>query len=181
MPSDSGSSDLAVAERASGEVAGARGGPRVWDAALAVVVHCAEGLIVAAILAEMVATIGGIVSRHFFTAPLAWTDDLSGICLNLIAFLGGAVAVQRGRGMSLDLFVQKMPSRVSAFVRAAGLWTSLIFFTRVLVTVPDFLRQAQISRTPNLRLPTTASSRARARAPCRRCAARSATRRSRPS
>lgn len=157
MASNEVTSDLVVAHPAGSEVAGEHKRHRVWDGALAAVVHLAESLIVAAILAEMTATIGAIISRHFFNSPLAWTDDLSSICLNLIAFLGGAVAVQRGRGMSLDLFVQKMPARVSAFVRAAGIWAALIFFARVLVTTPDFLRQAEISRTPNLRLPTTVS------------------------
>lgn len=157
MASNEVTSDLVVAHPAASEVAGEPKRHRVWDRALAVVVHLAEALIVAAILAEMTATIVAIISRHFFNSPLAWTDDLSSICLNLIAFLGGAVAVQRGRGMSLDLFVQKMPERMSAFVRAAGIWAALIFLVRVLVTTPDFLRQAQISRTPNLRLPTTVS------------------------
>jgi tripartite ATP-independent transporter DctM subunit len=157
MASNDATSELAVAEPANSELASSPDTRRVWRHVLPVVVHAAEALIVAAILAEMVATIGSIVSRHFFNAPLAWTDDLSSICLNLIAFLGGAVAVQRGRGMSLDLFVQRMSPRLAEFVRAAGIWAALIFFVRVLMTTPDFLRQAQISRTPNLRLPTTVS------------------------
>lgn len=126
-----------------------------WRLLLSVFVHLAEALIVLAILGEMVATVAEIVSRHFFESPLPWTDDLAGICLNLIAFLGGAVAIQRGRGLVLDVVIRKLPTTPSQIVQSFGITAALIYCARLLDTMPTFLKAAQVNKTPYLRLPTT--------------------------
>ncbi|WP_432831030.1 TRAP transporter large permease subunit [Dactylosporangium sp. CA-092794] len=137
--------------------AGPGAAARAWTAGIGGLVHAAEALIVVAIVGEMAATIAGIISRHFFSQALAWTDDLSTACLCLITFLGGAVAIQRGRGMSLDLLVRRLPEGTAAVVRSTAEWVVVACVVRLLATAPGFLRTAQANRTANLGLPTTVS------------------------
>ena len=138
-----------VTERAG--KAGAGGRARAsWNALLTVLTVGAEILIVLAVVGEICATVANIYSRHVLNRPLAWTDDLAGICLELIAFLGGAIAIYRGRGMSLSYFVDLLPVRFRSMIVAAGSWASIFLLVALAKPVPDFLKQAQRNKTPTL-------------------------------
>lgn len=154
IPAGTGGPDAAPGPDAS---AAERGPARAWTRSLGALTYLAETLIVVAILGEMAATIAGIISRHFFEEPLAWTDDLATICLSLITFLGGPIAIHRGRGMSLELLVNRLGLRWAQAVKAAGMWTVIVYAIRLLMTAPQFVSNAQANRTPNLSLPTSLS------------------------
>ena len=128
---------------------------RAWSLLLELLARAAEAAVVLAIASDLVVTIAAVISRHFFSHPLVWTDDIAGICLNLIGFLGGPVAIRRGRGMSLTLVLDRLPARFRGAVEAAGLWFCLAFVGVAATTFGGFLTIADMTRTAGLALPET--------------------------
>ena len=49
-------------------------------------------LVGGALLGELCVVIGNVLGRALFDAPFLWADEVSGLALSVIAFLGGGIA-----------------------------------------------------------------------------------------
>src|SRR5271154_5813794 len=55
----------------------------------------AEGLVVAALLGELVLVLANVVARVYFHTSFLWSDEVARLSLSILAFIGGAVAYCR--------------------------------------------------------------------------------------
>ncbi len=93
---------------------------RLW------VLDSALDLIVAfAIFGELAAIITDVVGRTLFDAPLLWADEVGGLALTTMAFVGGAIAYRRDQHIAVRVLVEKMPRRMRAPIHAAADWLVL--------------------------------------------------------
>ena len=106
-----------------------------------------------AVVVELVLIFIGMWSRYLAAHPLGWTEEIAAISLSVITFLGGPVAVRRGRGMALTFFINRLRSPWKENVEAAGVWASLAFTTIALSTLPPFLARSMKLKTPVLGIP----------------------------
>lgn len=104
---------------------------RLWvmDAALDVVVAVA-------IFGELAAVITDVLGRTLFDAPLLWADEVGGLALAMIAFIGGAVAYRRDQHIAVRVLVDGLPPRLRAPMYAAADW--LVLETAVVCFVTSF-------------------------------------------
>ncbi len=104
---------------------------RLWvmDAALDVVVAVA-------IFGELAAVITDVLGRTLFDAPLLWADEVGGLALTMIAFIGGAVAYRRDQHIAVRVLVDGLPPRLRAPMYAAADW--LVLETAVVCFVTSF-------------------------------------------
>src|SRR5438067_9710599 len=54
----------------------------------------------------------GVFFRYALNAALPWTDELGGMLLVWMTFLGAVIALDRGVHLDFDLLREKMPPRV---------------------------------------------------------------------
>ncbi|WP_158931540.1 TRAP transporter large permease subunit [Acidisphaera sp. S103] len=99
------------------------------DAALDVVVAVA-------IFGELAAVITDVLGRTLFDAPLLWADEVGGLALTMIAFIGGAVAYRRDQHIAVRVLVDGLPPRLRAPMYAAADW--LVLETAVVCFVTSF-------------------------------------------
>src|SRR5580692_11792704 len=107
----------------------AAGRLRVMDAALDIVVAVA-------IFGELAAVITDVLGRTLFDAPLLWADEIGGLALTIIAFVGGAVAYRRDQHIAVRVLVDGLPARLRAPMQAAADW--LVLETAVVCFVTSF-------------------------------------------
>jgi hypothetical protein len=55
----------------------------------------AEGVVVIALLAELVLVLANVFDRAYFRRSFLWTDEAARLALSILAFIGGAVAYRR--------------------------------------------------------------------------------------
>jgi tripartite ATP-independent transporter DctM subunit len=106
-------------------------GARLWvmDAALDIIVAVA-------IFGELAAVITDVLSRTLFDAPLLWADEVGGLALTMIAFIGGAVAYRRDQHIAVRVLVDGLPPGLRAPIHAAADW--LVLETAVVCFVTSF-------------------------------------------
>jgi tripartite ATP-independent transporter DctM subunit len=104
---------------------------RLWllDAALDVVVAVA-------IFGELAAVIVDVLGRTLFEAPLLWADEVGGLALTMIAFIGGAVAYRRDQHIAVRVLVDGLPGGLRGPMHAAADW--LVLETAVVCFVTSF-------------------------------------------
>lgn len=117
----------------------------------------ARSVLVLAILLELALTFVGVWSRYIADQPIPWSEEIAGVCLNVVTFVGGAVALRQGRTMALTFFLDRMGPRLRAVAEGFGLWASLAFVAVVLQVMPAFLHRSLLLRTPVLGLPELTS------------------------
>ncbi len=60
----------------------------------------------------------GVFFRYVLSAALPWTDELGGLLLVWITFLGAVIALDRRSHLDLDPFAARLPTRVRLGLRA---------------------------------------------------------------
>ncbi|WP_340107385.1 TRAP transporter small permease [Pikeienuella sp. HZG-20] len=88
------------------------------------------GLLLAGIVFIMLLAIW---SRYIENDSLAWTEQVSRILFVWITFLGAAVLYRRGAHIAIDFFLDLMPRRLAAIVRAANETMMLGLFLVLLI------------------------------------------------
>jgi tripartite ATP-independent transporter DctM subunit len=88
------------------------------DAALDIIVALA-------LFGELGVVIADVLGRAFFDSPLLWTDEVAGLALTVVAFIGGAVAYRRDQHIAVRVLVDMLPPALQAPVRAAADWLVL--------------------------------------------------------
>ena len=72
--------------------------------------RAAEGLIVAALLGELVLVLANVMARLFFHHSFLWTDEIARLALSILAFIGGAVAYRRRDHAFVRVILSRLPS-----------------------------------------------------------------------
>src|ERR1700739_228182 len=65
------------------------------SAAMRLVDAFAEGLVVIALVGELVLVLANVFARAFFHHSFLWSDEVARLALSVLAFIGGAVAFRR--------------------------------------------------------------------------------------
>ncbi len=80
-------------------------------AALRLVDLAAEGVVVAALLGELVLVLANVAARVYFQRSFLWTDEVARLALSILAFIGGAVAYRRRDHAFVRVILSRLPSR----------------------------------------------------------------------
>ena len=84
--------------------------------------QAAEIVVVLALVAEIIAMFGNVISRSFFDTSLLWSLEVGELALVLMTFLGGAIAYPRNEHMALHAVVQMLPQRWHSRIEAFCHW-----------------------------------------------------------
>lgn len=104
-----------------------------------------EGALAAIVLAELVVLFGTVVVRHVTGQGFAWSDEVAGLALAAIAFLGGAVAYHEGAHLSVRVLVDRLRPGARRFVEAAGEWTVIAMCLGALaLIVPSMIHNREV-------------------------------------
>jgi tripartite ATP-independent transporter DctM subunit len=93
---------------------------RLWllDSALDIIVAVA-------LFGELAAVIADVIGRTVFDEPLLWADEVGGLALTVMAFVGGAVAYRRDQHIAVRVMVEWLPAAWRPIVHAAADWLVL--------------------------------------------------------
>jgi len=91
---------------------------KVLDAALDIVVALA-------MFGELGVVIADVLGRTLFDTPLLWADEIAGLALTTIAFIGGALAYRRDQHIAVRVLVDMLPPRLRHPMHAAADWLVL--------------------------------------------------------
>ena len=113
----------------------------------------AEGVVVIALLAELVLVLANVFDRAYFRRSFLWTDEAARLALSILAFIGGAVAYRRRD----HAFVRVVLNAVAPSVERTCLVLSDIVVLFVVglcgIASAQFLASSWGERTPVLQLP----------------------------
>jgi tripartite ATP-independent transporter DctM subunit len=73
--------------------------------------RAAEGVIVAALLGELVLVLANVAARVYFQHSFLWTDEIARLALSILAFIGGAVAYRRRDHAFVRIILSRLPLR----------------------------------------------------------------------
>ena len=93
-------------------------GLRILDATIDVIV----GL---ALLGEILIIIANVIGRYFFGAPILWANEVAGVALATIAFVGGAVAYRREVHIFVRTIVDLLPVSLRVVAYSSVDWLVL--------------------------------------------------------
>jgi tripartite ATP-independent transporter DctM subunit len=83
---------------------------RYWS--IAAILDAVVDLVVGvALIGELLVVIADVLGRAFFATSLLWTDEVSGLALSVIAFVGGAIAYRREQHVFIRTIVDRLPER----------------------------------------------------------------------
>ena len=112
-----------------------------------------EGVVGAAILAELVVILLNIMVRVITGDSVLWTQEVSEIALLTIAFIGGAIAYPKGAHMSVQALIMRLPVAWKPYLAALVDWLVLVMSAGTFALfVPTLIQQVE-EKTPILQLP----------------------------
>ncbi|TAM77611.1 TRAP transporter large permease subunit [bacterium] len=120
----------------------------VLDAAVDIVI----GL---ALLGELLAVLANITGRTFFHASILWTDEVGGLVLMILAFIGGAIAYRRDQHSAVHTIVNALPPRWRTACRTSTDWLALIVACSTGDLALSLLHLHMGQTTPILGIPST--------------------------
>ena len=132
--------------------AGVRAAERAFFAALDTAVDVAIGV---AILGELVAVLANIFARAFLHLSLLWVDEIGGLALAVIAFMGGAIAYKRDHHAFVQTIVNKLPLPYRRICNALSDWIVLIVAALTAYLSLPYLAVRWLQTTPILGMPAT--------------------------
>jgi tripartite ATP-independent transporter DctM subunit len=84
--------------------------------------RAAEILVALALVGELVAMFGNVISRALFGSSLLWSLEVGELALVVMTFVGGAIAFPRNEHMALHVVIQRLPARWHLTIEALGCW-----------------------------------------------------------
>jgi len=113
----------------------------------------AEGLVVAALLGELMLVLANVFARAYLHHSFLWADEVARLSLSILAFIGGAVAYRRGDHAFVRLFINRLPPRLERGCLAVS--DLLVLFAAILtgVTSVELLASSWGERTPIFQAP----------------------------
>jgi tripartite ATP-independent transporter DctM subunit len=79
-----------------------------------------------ALCAELLAVLANIVGRAFFHYSILWTDEVGGLVLSILAFVGGAIAYRHDHHSVVQTIVNALPLRYRRICNAVTDWIVLL-------------------------------------------------------
>src|SRR5579871_4341271 len=121
-------------------------------AALNIVDQSFRGILVIALVIQLVIVLTGIVSRFWFDQSLLWADEAAKLFLSLTAFVGGALAFRARHHTTVEFLTAKMsPARRISF--AIGIDLLILLAAVVVCDVSlDLIAISSTSDTPILQI-----------------------------
>ncbi len=79
---------------------------------LSLLLSVARASVIAVSIVMVCVTLAQVVFRYVLAAPLPWSEELARYCFVWIVFLGGAIGLERGIHLGVDLFVNLLPPKL---------------------------------------------------------------------
>ncbi len=123
------------------------------SAAMRAVDSFAEGLVVIALVGELVIVLANVLARAFFHHSFLWSDEVARLSLSVLAFIGGAVAFRRRDHAFVRVLVDVAPPRVQGGCLALADVVVLFVVGLAGIVSMDFIASSWSERTPILQVP----------------------------
>jgi len=106
----------------SAEVAGDRRAvPRASPPPRRILLDNLEEIVATGILAVLLGImVISVTSRYLLESPLSWTNEISGLLMVWLVFLGSVGALKRAEHISVGVFVDRMPEALQTVIRWFG-------------------------------------------------------------
>ena len=104
----------------------------------------------AAVAAEVVILLIGVIARFVFDSPLVWSDELASIVFLWLAMLGSAASLRRDSHMRLTTVVARLSPAARARLEALAILTPLLFLLLMAQPSLDFAQDQSFVETPAL-------------------------------
>jgi tripartite ATP-independent transporter DctM subunit len=109
-------------------------------------------VVAVALFGELATIIADVIGRSFFDAPLLWGDEVAGLALTTMAFIGGAVAYRTDQHIAVRAVIDALPLRIAAAAQAAADWLVLEVAVVCLVSSIRLLEARWDELTPILEM-----------------------------
>jgi tripartite ATP-independent transporter DctM subunit len=97
----------------------------------ALAVRCLEATAILMMALEVAIVLAGVFFRYVLNRPIAGSDEIAGLILVWMTFIGGAVAQRRRSHPSVSIVVQRLSPAVIAYLDAITRLVEVIFFVSV--------------------------------------------------
>jgi tripartite ATP-independent transporter DctM subunit len=116
------------------------------------IVWATEWVVFIAVAVELIVLFGNVIVRSFLGFTLLWNQEIAGLCLSVIAFVGGALAYSRNVHTRVEAGVARLPARAQSYARAAAEWLVILTCLLILVFAVPTLPMANGQLSPILGL-----------------------------
>jgi tripartite ATP-independent transporter DctM subunit len=128
--------------------------PPLKDSKLHRPAETALEMILAFILfAELFVLFGNVVMREIFNQSFAGTGEVASLALAALAFIGGAIAYDKGEHISVRVIIEKLPEKWIYFFDALRNWIVIAMAIISLVQAFPLIKSHWHDVTPVLQLP----------------------------
>ena len=94
-----------------------------------------------------------VIDRNLFDKTFVWVEELAGLCMVAITFLGAALATCTNQHTRIDFLVLKLPKRGSLIVYILGNIVCCVFVFMLARYAIPLISKNWTSLTPRLKLP----------------------------
>jgi TRAP-type C4-dicarboxylate transport system permease small subunit len=112
-------------------------------------------LATATLLAAVTLNIANVIGRYFFSAPIAWAEEVMLFMMVGVVFLGAVAVSREGRHIRMDVVVNLLPSlprrileAMSALIEIAVAVTITVLGTPLVVQLYEFDQRSQAAQLP---------------------------------
>src|SRR5437660_1945509 len=89
-----------------------------------------------------------VIMRYFLHEPFDWAEEVAGILMVMLIFLGAASVVGRQKHVGIDVFLGLFPARWREALIQCGLWIEVSVSLLLLVSTVDLWIDTQGQTTP---------------------------------
>ena len=97
---------------------------------------------------DVVVVFLSVIMRYFLHEPFDWAEEVAGILMVMLIFLGAASVVGRQKHVGIDVFLGLFPARWRAALVQCGLWIEVAVSLLLLVSTVDLWLDTQGQTTP---------------------------------
>jgi tripartite ATP-independent transporter DctM subunit len=117
--------------------------------------YVSEGVIALALLVELAVLFGNVMIRWLTSGSLLWSDEVATLCLEVLAFVGGAAAYRRKQHLSIRLLSSRLSANAASALEALTDWFVLAVSAGMFALSLSLLKSASIARSPALGISQT--------------------------
>lgn len=124
--------------------------PRRNSVVLSLLLSAAKASVIAISVLMVVVTLAQVIFRYVLAAPLPWSEEFARYCFVWIVFLGGAIGLERGVHLGVDLLVNALPEPVR---RGLDILTSTLiagFAATIIYASLPVINMNMLQRSPAL-------------------------------
>ena len=97
---------------------------------------------------DVVVVFLSVIMRYFLHEPFDWAEEVAGILMVMLIFLGAATVVGRQKHVGIDVFLGLFPARWREALIQCGLWIEVAVSLLLLVSTIDLWIDTQGQTTP---------------------------------